>query len=101
MAGEASGTRAEIRAKLTGPGGPFEVADEPVLGEQLPVIRSRPRSLRDVLEASAAHEDKEYLVQGDRRITYGEHRRLVASAARHLAERHGIGTGACQRTSDS
>ena len=35
-----------ILARLTAPGGPFEVVVEDVLGEQMPVIKNRPRSLR-------------------------------------------------------
>ena len=43
--------REELRAKLTGPGGPFEIAVESVLGERMQVFKNRPRSLRELLAA--------------------------------------------------
>jgi acyl-CoA synthetase (AMP-forming)/AMP-acid ligase II len=87
------GAREEIRARLTGPGGPFELATEDVLGQRMQVFKTRPRSLREVLAASAARGDAEYLVHGERRITYAEHLALVASLARALGERYGVGKG--------
>ena len=85
--------RGEVTEQLTGPGAPFEIVEEEVLGESLPVLRNRIRSLRELLEASAAHGDAEYLVHGDRRISYAEHVRIVASTARALRERYGIEHG--------
>jgi len=85
--------RDEIIEQLTGPGGPFEIVEEEVLGERLPILKNRPRSLREMVETSAAHGDLEYLVHDDRRITFAEHADLVASTARALSERHGIGKG--------
>ena len=56
----------EIDARLTAPGGPFEVVVEDVLGEAMPVFKHRKRSLRELLAGSAAHGDKEYIVrEGD------------------------------------
>jgi acyl-CoA synthetase (AMP-forming)/AMP-acid ligase II len=83
----------EIQAQLTGPGGPFEIGEELVLGERMPVFKNRMRSLREMLAASAAHGDQEFIVAGDRRIGYAEHLRLVGRAARALAERHGLRPG--------
>ena len=36
----------EIDARLTGPGAPFEIVEEEVLGQRMEVIRNRKRSLR-------------------------------------------------------
>lgn len=83
----------DIRRQLTGPGGPFELAEEDVLGERMLVFRTRHRSIRDLLMESAAHGDKEYIVDGERRITYAAHLPLVASVARGLAERYDVGPG--------
>jgi acyl-CoA synthetase (AMP-forming)/AMP-acid ligase II len=83
----------EIDAKLTGPGGIFEIVEEDVLGERMRVFKSRKRSLRELLFDSSNHGDKEYIVLGDRRISYAEHLRLVASTARALQERYGVGPG--------
>lgn len=83
----------EIDARIVGPGGPFEIGEEEVLGERLPVFKNRKRSLREWLEASRAHGDKEYIVHGDRRISYAEHADLVASVAQALRDRYGVGPG--------
>jgi steroid-24-oyl-CoA synthetase len=86
-------TREELRARLTGPGGMFEIVEESVLGERMQVFKNRPRSLRELLAQSALHGEKEYLVQGDRRIRYADHVKLVASLAAVLRDRYGIGKG--------
>lgn len=83
----------EIRNQLTGPGGPFELVEESVLGERLPVFKTRHSSIRELLMESVIHGDKEYIVQGQRRISFAEHARLVASVARGLAERYDIQKG--------
>ncbi len=83
----------EILARITGPGGPFELAVEDVLGERMQVVSGRARSLRELLERSALHGDKDYIVHGDRRISYAEHLRLVGSVARGLSERYGVRKG--------
>jgi len=84
---------AETLAQLIGPGGPFEIVEEPVLGERMPVFKDRKRSLRQLLEESANHGDAEYAVLGERRLSYAEHLRLVAATARVLAERYGVQKG--------
>ncbi len=83
----------EIDAQLTGPGGPFEIVQEDVLGERMGVFKNRKRSLRELLADSAAHADKEYVVHGDRRITYAEHLALVGSVAAALRQQYGIRPG--------
>ncbi|MFQ5417083.1 MAG: class I adenylate-forming enzyme family protein, partial [Myxococcota bacterium] len=83
----------EIEARLTGPGGPFEIVEEEVLGVPMQVCKSRLASLRELLDASAARGDHEYIVYGDRRITFAEHARLVASVARAFEGRYGIRHG--------
>lgn len=83
----------QIDAQLLGPGGPFALAEEPVLGERMTVFGNRPRSLRAYVEQSLTFGDAEYLVFGDRRITFAEHTRAVASVAKVFHERYGIGKG--------
>ncbi|HXK26210.1 MAG TPA: class I adenylate-forming enzyme family protein [Myxococcota bacterium] len=84
---------AELFARLTGPGAPFEIVVEDVLGERMPVISSRARSLRELLLRSKAHGEKEYIVHGARRIRYDEHLDLVASVAHALRDRYGVRRG--------
>ena len=84
---------AELFARLTGPGAPFEIAVEDVLGERMPVIANRARSLRELLLRTKAQGAKEYIVHGARRIRYDEHLDLVASVAHALRDRYGVRRG--------
>ncbi|MEV5839938.1 class I adenylate-forming enzyme family protein [Nocardia sp. NPDC052112] len=84
---------AQAVARLTGPGGPFEMTVEDVLGAPLPVIKDRVRSLREVLAASVALGDRDYLVTEDRRMSYAEHAAAVGALARALRDRYGIEKG--------
>jgi long-chain acyl-CoA synthetase len=83
----------EIDARLTAPGAPFEIIEEEVFGQRMAVFKSRKRSLRELLEASGVHGDKEYIVHGERRLSYAQHLRLVASTAAALSERYGVKKG--------
>jgi long-chain acyl-CoA synthetase len=65
----------------------FELVEADVLGQRLTVFRDRRHSLREVLAASLDNGDRDYLVDGDRRITYAEHHAAVARVAKMLAER--------------
>lgn len=84
---------ATVIGRLTGPGGPFETTVEDVLGAPLPVLKNRGRALREVLAASAALGDREYLVTEDRRLSYAEHAAEVGALARALRDRYGVGKG--------
>src|SRR3954454_22067170 len=59
----------------------FDLATEDVLGRPLTVFRDRHRSLRELLDASLAFGDREYLVDGDRRISYADHHAAVGRVA--------------------
>jgi acyl-CoA synthetase (AMP-forming)/AMP-acid ligase II len=84
---------AHLRARLTGPGGPFELAVERVRGVSLPVFVHRRAALRDWLVDSAAFGEREYLVQGERRLSYAQHLAAVASLADVLGRDYGVGPG--------
>ncbi|MET8874156.1 class I adenylate-forming enzyme family protein [Nocardia sp. NPDC004604] len=84
---------AQAVARLTGPGGQFEMTVEDVLGAPIPVIRDRVRALGDVLANSVALGDRDYLVTEDRRMSYAEHAAAVYALARALRERYGVGKG--------
>ncbi|MGH7336849.1 MAG: AMP-binding protein, partial [Myxococcota bacterium] len=83
----------EIEARLTAPGGMFEVVTEDVRGQPMRVFKNRPRSLRALLEASRAHGDKEYIVYAGERISYAEHFARASAFANVLRERCGVGPG--------
>ena len=85
---------AQVRAEMTGPGGPWETAIEDVLGQPLLVFANRHRSLRDAFIAdTTAHADTECLVLGDTRLTYAEVADRVAACAQRLADEFGVGHG--------
>jgi len=79
--------------QLTGPDGFFPTEMSDVRGHQVPVLVNRKRSLRDFVEASAAHGDAEFLVLGERRITHEGFIDLVAAEAAALAADHKITRG--------
>ncbi|WP_433629934.1 class I adenylate-forming enzyme family protein [Nocardia sp. CA-120079] len=84
---------AQAVARLTGPGGPFETTVEDVLGAPIPVIKNRVHSLREVLAASVALGDRDYLVTEDRRMSYAGHAAAVGALARALRDRYGVEKG--------
>jgi acyl-CoA synthetase (AMP-forming)/AMP-acid ligase II len=83
----------EIEARLTAPGGMFEVVTEDVRGTPMRVFKNRPRSLRALLEGSRAHGDKDYIVYTDTRISYAQHFARASAFAQVLRERYGVGPG--------
>jgi long-chain acyl-CoA synthetase len=72
-------------AQLTGTGGPFEIVVEDVVGHPMQVYKQRMRSLRELMAQNAARADVDWVVQQDRRFTYGEHDRLARVLAASLA----------------
>jgi long-chain acyl-CoA synthetase len=83
----------EVARGLTGPGAPFEVVVETIQGRPTKTFKQRERSLREKVAAAAARGDVDFLVQGARRISYGEFGRRVWGAARALALDHGLAKG--------
>lgn len=84
---------AQAERELLAPDGPFGIVTEDVLGVPTPVFRERLPSLRSLLEGSRAFGDAEFMIQEDRRITFEENFRSVASVARALQEKFGVGPG--------
>lgn len=87
---DASEIAAEIRAQLTGPGGAFEVRREVVDGVEMHVYANRFDNLRTVAMFGLAHGNKEFIVYGDRVITYGEFMAQANSVSTHLATDAGV-----------
>jgi long-chain acyl-CoA synthetase len=85
--------RDEVRAQLTGAGGPFEMVEEEVLAARVPVFKNRLGSLRELVARSRDHGDKPYIVFGDTRLSYAEHTDRVASVAAALRDQYGIQPG--------
>ena len=81
-------------AELTAPGAPFAWAIQDVRGVPTRVYRNAPPNARAVWEAAAAAAgDKDYLVYGEERYSYGDAAARVRSLAHHLRHDHGVGRG--------
>ncbi|MGW5517060.1 class I adenylate-forming enzyme family protein [Nocardia africana] len=84
---------AAVMRELTGPGGRFELVEEEVLGARMPVLRHRRRAVAELLAASVAFGDRDYLVTEDRRLSYREHAAAAAGLAAALRQEFGVGRG--------
>ncbi|HZP29006.1 MAG TPA: class I adenylate-forming enzyme family protein [Acidimicrobiia bacterium] len=82
-------------AALTAPGAPFEIVEEDVLGERMPVFRDRFRSMRDLLRhAASTYGDRDaYVFSDGRRYTFASFEQEVRRVAAGLRDRYGIGPG--------
>jgi long-chain acyl-CoA synthetase len=84
----------ETTARITAPGMPFEIVEEDVLGERLPVYANRAHSMREILLAAEQYGDRDCYVFGDGyRLTFDQLIPQVASLASALRDRHGITPG--------
>jgi len=83
----------EANATLTASGQMFEIDEVDIRGVRTKVWKNCPHSLREVLELSRGHGDKDLLVYEDERITFEQHFRDVASIAHELRERFGVQKG--------
>jgi acyl-CoA synthetase (AMP-forming)/AMP-acid ligase II len=82
------------RVALTGPGAPFEMTAEDVLGTSMPVFAQRFRSARQMLDSgSERFGDQPFLIFPDRTYTYRSIREPIAAMAAALRERFGIEPG--------
>src|SRR5205085_5319872 len=77
---------------LTGPGGPFEIVTQAVRGVPLQVYANRMGSMRDLIALADGRGDVDWIVQGERRMTYAQHNAAVRVVARALVDR-GVGRG--------
>lgn len=83
-----------VRLSLTGPGSPFEMKPEKVLGASMPVFSQRLRTARQMLDSAAERfGDQPFLIFPDRTYTYRSIRRPVAAMAAALRERFGVEAG--------
>ncbi len=73
---------------------PFEIVEEDVLGEQLPVFAHRAHSMREILLGATRFGDRDCYVFGDGfRLPFDQLIPQVGSLATALRDRHGIGPG--------
>ncbi len=81
-----------VLADLTGPGGAFEIVTDDVLGVPMQMYKNRLHALGELITMADGRAGIDFLVQGDRRLTYDEHNALVRRVAASLVEL-GIGHG--------
>lgn len=74
-------------------GGLFDEVTEDVLGVALRVYQNRHRSVQSLLLASAAHGDREYVVDEDRRLTFRTHLELALGLGAVLTSQYGVRPG--------
>lgn len=83
----------QVITRLTGPGGRFELTEEPVLGTRMPVMKNRTQGVGELLAASAKWGERDYLITADRRMSYADHIAAAAALATALREDYGVGKG--------
>ncbi|HEY4419369.1 MAG TPA: class I adenylate-forming enzyme family protein [Pseudonocardia sp.] len=89
----AAARRAELVARFTAAGAEFEIVEKTVRGIPMRVFSGGPQTLREVVLASAAFGDRDYLVYGSQRWTFAEHLRQATGLARCLVEEYGLRRG--------
>jgi acyl-CoA synthetase (AMP-forming)/AMP-acid ligase II len=84
----------EAQSALAGPGAPFEIVTEAVLGHDHEVFARRPRSLRQMLDGQVASTPEvPFLIAPERQWSYREALADIDATAVLLAERYGVGAG--------
>ena len=79
---------------LVGPGAPFELVEEIVSGAPLCVFAHRHHTLGEVLRSAADRfGERPYVIFPDRELSFSSTATTVASVARQLEGRYGVGKG--------
>lgn len=82
------------RQALLGPGAPFELVTEPVLGHDHVVFARRPHAMREMLQAAAElAPEQALLISPERQWSYAQALADIDAAAMLLSARYGIGRG--------
>jgi acyl-CoA synthetase (AMP-forming)/AMP-acid ligase II len=84
---------AAIRSALVAPGTLFEVREEDVRGETMPVFAHRFGSLGAMLEASSGFADRPYIIDGEERVSYAAHLEYVRQLGSVLRDHYGVAPG--------
>ena len=75
---------ADVRAALTAPGAMFEMETAQIRGVETRVWKNAPPSLRFLIDAARAHDDKIFVIYEDERVTYRATVRAVAALGAYL-----------------
>lgn len=83
----------EAVAKLTGPGGLFEIVEAEVGGQRLRIFKNTPPSLRALFDGARARGETPFLVYEDERWSFAEVMRHVDGLGAALVRRYGVAPG--------
>jgi long-chain acyl-CoA synthetase len=83
----------EAVKNLTAQGAPFELVTETVRGLPMRIFKNREKSIREKVANAGLRGETEFLVQGERRISYGEFACQVWGTAAALRDDHGLRRG--------
>jgi long-chain acyl-CoA synthetase len=75
----------EVRDLLTGPGGPFEIAEAEVLGNRIRTYKNQPPTVRELWLSTAVFAERPYIIYEDERLSYAEAHTQVNAVAAWLA----------------
>lgn len=76
-------------AALTGPGAPHELEDITVAGVPMRAFRNGPKTLADLYRVATAHGAREFMVDGDQRLTFDAFFGLARAMAAVLRDQLG------------
>ena len=76
----------EATAQMTAPGQMFETERTTVNGIEMSVWKNAPANLRQVLDMSLNHADRDFLVYEEQRFTFDEHYRIASTLAHRLID---------------
>ena len=82
-------TYSEVVSGLIAPGAPFEIVTEPMHGRAVKTFKNREKNMREKVANAAARGDRDFMVQGERRISYGQFARLCWGTALPLGAAKG------------
>jgi len=84
----------DTQAEIRGVGGPWEITNEEVLGEECIVFKNRHRNIGEMLKANTSQwSERECLVLGHIRISYRELQDRIESTAYRFQNTYGIKSG--------
>src|SRR5262245_4792270 len=83
----------ETIARITGPGGPFEISEIEIRSERRRVFKHTPPSLRSLFEATRARGDSTFLVYEDESWSWAETMRHVDALGAALVQDFGVVPG--------
>lgn len=83
-----------ISEALMAKGAPFEVVETDISGKRLRVFKNAPETLIDVIETARAHGEAEFIVSGERRLSFDAFFAASDRLAKTLIDQHKLTPGA-------